>query len=613
MKKILGISAFYHDSAASIIINGKIVFAAQEERFTRIKHDENFPVNAIKEGLKFAELELNDVDAIVYYEKPFIKFERLLETYLKNSPRGIVSFLKSMPIWVKEKIFLKKIILDNLKDIDGNFKDKKKIFFSEHHLSHAASAFYPSPFDEAIILCIDAVGEWSTTSVFYGKDNTLKKIKEINFPDSIGLLYSAFTYFLGFKVNSGEYKLMGLAPYGEPVFKDLIYENIIEVYEDGSFKLNMDYFNYETGLTMTSRKFHSLFGKEVRKENEDIDQVHMNIASSIQKVTEEILVKITQSLFKEFKIDNLCLSGGVALNCVANTKILNSENNFKNIWVQPAAGDAGCSVGAALAYNYIHENYIKRNKDFKSDEMQNSFLGTGYTDSHIKKELDRFGSVYTYYNNRDELNKTVAKYISEGQAVGWFQGRMEFGPRALGNRSILADPRNEEMQKNLNLKIKFRESFRPFAPAVMEEYLKEWFSGEIINPYMLFIDFIKEEKIIKNKNLNLKGFDGLNFKRSDIPAVTHVDYSARVQSVNKKQNSSFYNLIEEFRKITGVPVLINTSFNIRGEPIVCTIEDAFKCFMGTNIDVLVCESYVLLKNQNQIHINLNYKDNFKLD
>ena len=613
MKKILGISAFYHDSAAAIIVNGKILFAAQEERFTRIKHDENFPVNAIKEALKFSELELSDIDAIVYYEKPFIKFERLLETYLKNSPRGIVSFLKSMPIWTKEKIFLKKIILDNLKEIDGNFKDEKKIFFSEHHLSHAASAFYPSPFDEAIILCIDAVGEWSTTSVFYGKENSLKKIKEINFPNSIGLLYSAFTYFLGFKVNSGEYKLMGLAPYGEPVFKDLIYENIIEVYEDGSFKLNMDYFNYETGLTMTSKKFHSLFGKEVRKENEDIDQVHMNIASSIQKVTEEIIVKITQSLFKEFKIDNLCLSGGVALNCVANTKILKSENNFKNIWVQPAAGDAGCSVGAGLAYNFINENYIKRDKDYKSDVMQNSFLGTSYTDSHIKKELDRFGSVYTYYNNRDELNRIVAKYISEGQAVGWFQGRMEFGPRALGNRSILADPRNVEMQKNLNLKIKFRESFRPFAPAVMEEYLKEWFSGGIVNPYMLFIDFIKEEKMFKNINLNLKGFEGLNFKRSDIPAVTHVDYSARVQSVNKKQNINFYNLIEEFRKITGVPVLINTSFNIRGEPIVCTIEDAFKCFMGTNIDVLVCESYVLLKNQNQTHINLNYKDNFKLD
>ena len=612
MKKILGISAFYHDSAACIIINGKIVFAAQEERFTRIKHDENFPVNAIKEALKFSELELSDIDAIVYYEKPFIKFERLLETYLKNSPRGIVSFLKSMPIWAKEKIFLKKIILDNLKEIDVNFKDEKKIFFSEHHLSHAASAFYPSPFDEAIILCIDAVGEWSTTSVFYGKENSLKKIKEINFPDSIGLLYSAFTYFLGFKVNSGEYKLMGLAPYGEPVFKDLIYENIIEVYEDGSFKLNMDYFNYETGLTMTSKKFHSLFGKEVRKENENIDQVHMNIASSIQKVTEEILVKMTQSLFKEFKIDNLCLAGGVALNCVANTKILKSENNFKNIWVQPAAGDAGCSVGAALAYNFINENY-KIDKDYKSDVMQNSFLGTSYTDSHIKKELDRFGSVYTYYNNRDELNRIVAKYISEGQAVGWFQGRMEFGPRALGNRSILADPRNVEMQKNLNLKIKFRESFRPFAPAIMEEYLKEWFSGEIVNPYMLFIDFIKEEKMFKNKNLNLKGFEGLNFKRSDIPAVTHVDYSARVQSVNKNQNINFYNLIEEFRKITGVPVLINTSFNIRGEPIVCTIEDSFKCFMGTNIDVLVCESYVLLKNQNQTHINLNYKDNFKLD
>jgi len=613
MKKILGISAFYHDSAAAIIIDGKIIFAAQEERFTRIKHNEDFPTNAIKEALKYSNINLKDIDAVVYYEKPFIKFERLIETYLKNSPKGIISFLKAIPVWIKQKIFLKNIIFNSLKEIDPEFKDPNKIFFSEHHLSHAASAFYPSPFDEAVVLCLDAVGEWNTTSVFYGKNNSLKKIKEINFPDSIGLLYSAFTYFLGFKVNSGEYKLMGLAPYGEPKFKDLIYKNIVEVYEDGSFKLNMDFFNYETGLTMTSKKFESLFGKKVRKENELIDQVYMDIASSIQKVTEEILIKITQSLYKEFKIDNLCLVGGVALNCVANTKILQSKNNFKNIWIQPASGDAGCSIGAALAFHYIHEGNIKKNKDPKIDEMQYSFLGQSYSDDHIKKELDKLGAIYTYYDDRSELNKIVAKHISEGKAIGWFQGRMEFGPRALGNRSILADPRNTEMQKNLNLKIKFREGFRPFAPAIMEEYLGDWFSGKILNPYMLFIDFVKNEKIIKNKNLNIKGFDLLNLKRSDIPAVTHVDYSARVQSVSKNQNINFYSLIEEFRKITDVPILINTSFNIRGEPIVSSIEDAFKCFMGTNIDILVCEKFLVLKKENQKHINLNYKDKFKLD
>jgi carbamoyltransferase len=375
----------------------------------------------------------------------------------------------------------------------------------------------------------------------------------------------------------------------------------------------MDFFNYETGLTMTSKKFETLFGKKVRKENELIDQIYMDIASSIQKVTEEILIKITQSLYKEYKIDNLCLVGGVALNCVANTKILQSKNNFKNIWIQPASGDAGCSIGAALAFHYIHEGNIKKNKNQKIDEMQYSFLGQSYSDDHIKKELDKLGAIYTYYNDRSELNKIVAKHISEGKAIGWFQGRMEFGPRALGNRSILADPRNTEMQKNLNLKIKFREGFRPFAPAIMEEYLGDWFSGKILNPYMLFIDFVKNEKIIENKNLNIKGFDLLSLKRSDIPAVTHVDYSARVQSVSKNQNINFYSLIEEFRKITGVPILINTSFNIRGEPMVSSIEDAFKCFMGTNIDILVCEKFLVLKKENQKHINLNYKDTFKLD
>ena len=609
--KILGISCYYHDSAASILVDGEIKFAAQEERYSRIKHDFTFPTQAIKEGLKYCSLDLKDFDAVVFYEKPFIKFERLLETYLKNAPFGITSFLKAMPIWIKEKIFQKKLLFNKLKEIDNGFSSEDMIKFSDHHLSHAASAFYPSKFKNAIILTVDAVGEWTTTSVYLGKDNKLEKIKEIYFPDSIGLLYSAFTYFLGFKVNSGEYKLMGLAPYGKPIYKDLIYKNLIKINQDYSFELNQKYFNYQTGLTMTNNNFDKLFERKPRKENENIDQKHMDIAASIQKVTEELMINITSSLHKQYKIENLCLAGGVALNCVANGKILKSENNFKNIWIQPAAGDAGGSLGAALAYYYSFENQRKEIKNFQRDQMYGSFLGQEYSDNEIKENLDNLGAKYERYEDK-ELYEIIAKSISEGSAIGWFQGRMEFGPRALGNRSIIADPRSETMQKNLNLKVKFRESFRPFAPAVLEEDLKEWFDTEEGNPYMLVVSDVKKDKLIFQTIQN-KGFDQLNQKRSEVPAITHVDNSARVQIVNENLNKRFYNLIKEFKNITKVPILINTSFNIRGEPIVSSVKDAFRCFMGTNLDILVCGNYVMDKKNNLSNQNNNYKDKFKLD
>tara|TARA_B100002052_G_C15868011_1_gene593260 strand:+ start:247 stop:2079 length:1833 start_codon:yes stop_codon:yes gene_type:complete len=609
--KILGISCYYHDSAASILIDGEIKFAAQEERYSRIKHDFTFPTQAIKEGLKYCSLDLKEFDAVVFYEKPFIKFERLLETYLKNAPFGITSFLKAMPIWIKEKIFQKKLLFNKLKEIDEGFSSEDMIKFSDHHLSHAASAFYPSKFKNAIILTVDAVGEWTTTSVYMGKDNKLEKIKEIYFPDSIGLLYSAFTYFLGFKVNSGEYKLMGLAPYGKPIYKDLIYKNLIKINQDCSFELNQKYFNYQTGLTMTNNNFDKLFERKPRKENENIDQKHMDIAASIQKVIEELIINITSSLHKQYKIENLCLAGGVALNCVANGKILKSENNFKNIWIQPAAGDAGGSLGAALAYYYSFENQRKEIKNFERDQMHGSFLGQEYTDNEIKENLDSLGAKYKKYEDK-ELYETIAKSISEGSAIGWFQGRMEFGPRALGNRSIIADPRSETMQKNLNLKVKFRESFRPFAPAVLEEDLKEWFDSEEGNPYMLVVSDVKKDKLI-SQTIQKRGFDQLNQKRSEVPAITHVDNSARVQIVNENLNKRFYNLIKEFKNITKVPILINTSFNIRGEPIVSSVKDAFRCFMGTNLDILVCGNYVIDKKNNLSKQSNNYKDKFKLD
>tara|TARA_B100000787_G_scaffold170311_1_gene166224 strand:+ start:2450 stop:4285 length:1836 start_codon:yes stop_codon:yes gene_type:complete len=611
MSKILGISSYYHDSAAAVLIDGKIIFAAQEERYTRIKHDPSFPTNAVKESLKYCSLNLSEFDAVVFYEKPFIKFERLVETYLKNAPFGISSFLKSMPVWLKEKIFQKKMLFNNLKEIDKNFTSEDKIHFSDHHLSHAASAFFPSKFKNAIVLTVDAVGEWATTSVYKGKNNKLEKIKEIYFPDSIGLLYSAFTYFLGFRVNSGEYKLMGLAPYGKPIYKDLIYKNLIKIFSDQSFELNQKYFNYQTGLTMTNSNFNQLFDRKPRKENEEIDQKHMDIAASIQAVTEELMINITSELHKEYKIDNLCLAGGVALNCVANGEILRSKNNFKNIWIQPAAGDAGGALGAALAYYYSLDNDRIEIAEDEEDHMLGSFLGQSYSDEEIKNTLNVLKVNYVRHED-SELFKVVAKHLSEEMAIGWFQGRMEFGPRALGHRSIIADPRSEKMQKNLNLKVKFRESFRPFAPAVIEENLKEWFETNVPNSYMLLVSKVKSGKLLKN-SIQSKGFDQLNDKRSEIPAVTHVDNSARIQTVNEKTNKRFYNLLKEFKKITNVPILINTSFNIRGEPIVSSVEDAFRCFMGTNLDILVCENYVISKKDNQNQQDMNYKDKFKLD
>ena len=611
MKIILGISCYYHDSAAVILIDGKIAFAAQEERYTRIKHDSSFPFFAIKESLKYCSLSLADVDAIVFYEKPFIKFERLIETYLKNAPFGIFSFLKSMPVWIKEKLFQKKLIYNNLKEIDKNFSYENKIHFSDHHLSHAASAFFPSRFKNAIILTVDAVGEWTTTSVYKGTDNKLEKIKEIYFPDSIGLLYSAFTYFLGFKVNSGEYKLMGLAPYGKPIFKDLIYNNLIKIYQDQSFELNQKYFNYQTGLTMTNSNFNKLFELSPRKENQEIEQKHMDLAASIQEVTEELMMNITSALYREHKIDNLCLAGGVALNCVANGKIAKSKNNFKNLWIQPAAGDAGGALGAALAYWYSLGNNRRETIKNEEDHMSGSFLGQSYSDEEIKKTLDSSKVNYKRYPD-SELFDIVAKYLSEEKAIGWFQGRMEFGPRALGNRSIIADPRSEKMQKNLNLKVKFRESFRPFAPSIIEEDLNEWFDTNIPNSYMLLVSKVAESKLIKNR-IQSKGFDQLNHKRSEVPAITHVDNSARIQTVNEKDNKRFYDLLKAFKKITHVPILVNTSFNIRGEPIVSSVKDAFSCFMGTNLDVLVCENYVILKDENHNQKEANYKDKFRLD
>ncbi len=541
MTSILGISAFYHDSAAAIIVNGEIVAAAQEERFTRKKHDASYPKNAINYVLKEAALKLNEVDQIVFYEKPFLKFERLLETYIGFSPSGFKSFSMSMPLWLSEKLFQKKLLFDALKEQDKSFNDIKKINFSEHHLSHAASAFFSSPYDEAVILTLDGVGEWATTTVSLGKYNKINILKEIHFPHSLGLLYSAFTYFLGFKVNSGEYKVMGLAPYGEPRFKDIILEKLIDVKEDGSFRLNMDYFNYATGLTMTNNKFAKLFNMERREPENELSQIHMDIAASIQAVTEEIVLKITRFLFKEFKIPNLCMAGGVALNCVVNGKIL-KDGLFKNIWIQPASGDAGGALGAAQAFYY--QELDNKREILKTDSMKGSYLGPQFTDDEVENELKNCGANYKKVN-LDQIIKDTAKALSEEKAIGWFQGRMEFGPRSLGNRSIIADARSEKMQKNLNLKVKFRESFRPFAPAVLYEKVSEWFEINSESPYMLLVADVKKSKQLQmtNEQKKLFGIDKLNVKRSNIPSVTHVDYSARIQTVHKETNPIFYKLI----------------------------------------------------------------------
>ena len=611
MTSILGISAFYHDSAAALIINGKIVSAAQEERFSRVKHDARYPKNAINFILTSNNLKLNDIDFIVFFEKPFLKFERLLETYLAFAPKGFKSFSLAMPIWLREKLFQKKFLFDKLKNHDENFKNINKIKFSEHHYSHAASAFFPSPFEEAIILTLDGVGEWATSTLAIGKKNELKIIKEIHFPHSLGLLYSAFTYYTGFKVNSGEYKVMGLAPYGKPIYKDLIFEKLIDMKDDGSFKLDMSFFDYATGLTMTNKKFSNLFGQPVRDPKKDkLTQFHMNIASSIQAVTEEIVIKLTKSAAKEYNINNLCLAGGVALNCVANGKII-KEKIFENVWVQPAAGDAGGSLGAALAFWY--KELKKPRNEFK-DQMKGSYLGPKFSDQEIKNSLNNLKAKFSKLNSK-QLVEITAKELSQSKTVGWFQGSMEFGPRALGCRSVLADPRSEKMQKELNLKIKFRESFRPFAPSILREDLNEWFDFDSDSPYMLFVSEVKKNKQIemKESEKNLFGIDKLNIKRSIIPAITHVDYSARIQTVHKETNPKYYDLILEFKKITNCPILVNTSFNVRGEPIVCSIEDAFNCFMGTNLDILVIEDFILYKNEQDKSLLKNYKNKFELD
>ena len=612
MTYILGISAFYHDSAAALIKDGNIIAAAQEERFTRKKHDSGYPENAINFVLNYSSINLAQVDHIVFYEKPFLKFERLLETYVAFAPRGFASFSKAMPIWLREKLFQKKLIMDYLKSHDKNFKDENKILFSEHHLSHAASAFYPSPFENAIVLTADGVGEWATTTVAIGKRNKLELKKELHFPHSLGLLYSAFTYYTGFKVNSGEYKLMGLAPYGKPKYIDLILNNLLDLKDDGTFILDQKYFNYSTGLTMTNKKFDTLFGSPARKpEKEKITQFHMDIAASIQKVTEKIMLMLARSLRKEYNLPNLCLAGGVALNCVANGKIL-EENIFDNIWVQPASGDAGGSLGAALAYWHIDLN--KERENIGEDNMQGSYLGNYFNEKEIKNTLNEIGADFMEMSEKDIIEKTALD-ISNGKAIGWFQGRMEFGPRALGNRSILGDPRSDKMQKNLNLKVKYRESFRPFAPSVLREDVSDWFEINSDSPYMLFVANIKKEKSqeMSENEKKLFGIDLLNIKRSEIPAVTHVDYSARIQTVYKQTNEKYYELIKKFKEITNCPVLINTSFNIRGEPIVNTPQDAFNCFMGTELDVLVIGNCYLDKNRQNKNLKKDYKNKFELD
>jgi carbamoyltransferase len=596
MTSILGISAFYHDSAAAIIINGKIIAAAQEERFTRKKHDSGYPFNAIEFVLNFSELKLHQVDYIVFYEKPFLKFERLLETYTAFAPRGFKSFSMSMPIWLREKLFQKTMLFKELKNHDKSFSDVNKIYFSEHHFSHAASAFYPSPFKNSAVLTLDGVGEWATTTLAKGSGEKLEILKEIHFPHSIGLLYSAFTYYTGFKVNSGEYKVMGLAPYGEPKFKSLIFNKLIDLKEDGTFRLNMEYFDYATGLKMINEKFSKLFGESARNPDRDsITQFHMDVASSIQSVTEEIVLRLAKSIAKEHGNKNLCMSGGVALNCVANGKIL-KEKIFENIWIQPAAGDAGGALGAALALWYKE----LKNQRFEStkDQMQGSYLGPSFNDDEIEKDLVNLGAKYKKFSYEGLLEIT-AKELSQKKTIGWFQGRMEFGPRALGARSIIADPRSEKMQKILNLKVKFRESFRPFAPSIIREDLSDWFGLDCDSPYMLLVADVNKSirREITEEEEKLFGIDKLNVKRSNIPAVTHVDYSARIQTVHKDTNPKYYKLIQSFKKITNCPVIVNTSFNVRGEPIVCSVQDSYKCFMATDLDMLVCGNFVLYKEQ----------------
>jgi len=610
---ILGISAFYHDSAACLISNGQIIAATQEERFSRIKHDASFPNNSVRYALNKANIRPEELDYIVFYDKPLVKFERLLETYFAFAPNGIKSFINSFPVWIKEKIFLKKLITGNLNNLWELKKDYKNILlFSEHHLSHAASAFFPSPFADAAVLTMDGVGEWATTTFGVGKNNELSIHKEIYFPHSIGLLYSAFTYYTGFKVNSGEYKLMGLSPYGEPKYTKLIKDNLIDIKDDGSFALDMNYFDFCTGDTMTNNNFNKLFGSPPRKPETELTQREMDLAASIQIITEEVVLKLAQFVRKSTKQKNLCLAGGVALNCVANGRLLRSKT-FEKIWIQPAAGDAGGALGAALAVYHIFLNKPRKATE-SNDFMLGSYLGPEFNQLDIENRLSKIGALYKTYSE-DEIIKTTAHHLADGKAVGWFNGRMEFGPRALGNRSILADPRSRDMQKLLNLKVKFRESFRPFAPSILREDVSNWFEINTDSPYMLLVaDVILEKRKEMTSEQNvLFGIDKLNVPRSDIPAVTHVDFSARIQTVHASTNPKYHKLIKMFKNITGCPVLVNTSFNIRGEPIVCTPEDAYKCFMGTELDVLIIGNSVMLKTDQPIGLTNNYSLNYGLD
>ena len=609
---ILGISAFYHDSAAALVRDGDIIAAAQEERFTRKKHDAGFPANAIRWCLAEAKSAQEKIDYVVFYDKPFLKFERLLETYVAFVPRGFTSFRKALPVWMAEKLFQKDMLRRELDDIDEGLGDPDKLLFTEHHYSHAASAFYPSPFDEAAVLTLDGVGEWATTSVGVGRGSDLVLTKEIHFPHSLGLLYSAFTYYTGFKVNSGEYKVMGLAPYGEPRFAQTILEHLIDLKSDGSFRLDLSYFNYCTGLTMTNDRFHALFGGPPRKPEVWLTQREMDLAASIQAVTEEVMLRLARSLAAETGLRNLCLAGGVALNCVANGKVLR-DGAFREIWIQPAAGDAGGAIGAALAAYHQHCEHGRASGNLR-DGMHGSFLGPEFAQEDIECRLAGMGARLSVMEEAGAID-AAAHALADGQAVGWFQGRMEFGPRALGARSILGDPRSPTMQKMLNLKVKYRESFRPFAPSVLREDVGEWFELDADSPYMLLVAPVREDhrRLMSESECALFGIDKLNVPRSTIPAVTHVDYSARIQTVHADTNPRYHALISQFKVLTGCSVLVNTSFNVRGEPIVCTPEDAFRCFMGTEIELLVAGNCVLRKNEQDPSLKLDYKSAFELD
>jgi carbamoyltransferase len=609
--RILGISAFYHDSAAALVVDGRIIAAAQEERFTRKKHDPAFPTSAIRYCLSQAGLKAGDIDHVVFYEKPFIKFERLLETYLALAPRGYNSFRLSIPLWLKEKLFQKRLLRQSLKEIDPDIDWDQRLLFTDHHQSHAASAFFASPFEQAAVLTLDGVGEWTTTSSGFGRGNQLDITREIHFPHSIGLMYSAFTYYTGFKVNSGEYKVMGLAPYGEPKYVGKIFDHLVDLKTDGSYRLDLGYFNYATGLTMTSERFHDLFGGGPRKPEQLLTQHHMDLAASIQKATEEIVLRLARSAAKETGSANLCLAGGVALNCVANGKILR-DGSFENIWIQPAAGDAGGALGAALAAHYQFNGSPRQVSG--GDSMSGSYLGPEFGQAEIESRLTQAGAQFSAVSDPDLIATTV-QALADEKAIGWFQGRMEFGPRALGARSILGDPRSPSMQKSLNLRVKYRESFRPFAPAILREDVADWFELSADSPYMLLVADVVERRrrTMTPDQQALFGIDKLNVSRSDIPAVTHVDYSARIQTVHADSNPRFHALLAAFKAKTGCPVLINTSFNVRGEPIVGTPEDAFRCFMGSDIEMLVIGNCVLRKEDQNSALKVDYKEAFELD